>query len=55
MSNCKKITSITLAILLLSTAAVPFQISTEQDNGLELLESIIGEKILQDVYAQEPE
>ena len=55
MSDSKKITAITLAILLLSTAAVPFQISSEQGSDLELLESIIGEKIFQDVFAQEPE
>jgi len=55
MSDSKKITAITLGILLLSTAAVPFQIGSEQDNGLKLFDSIIGENILQDAYAQQPE
>jgi len=55
MSDSKKITAITLGILLLSTAAAPFQISSEQDNGLKLFDSIIGENILQDAYAQQPE
>ena len=55
MGDKKKITGITLAILLLSTAAIPLQINSEQGGDLKLIDSIIGEKILQNAYADQPE